>query len=296
MDLKKIILLIALLLGQEYAFSYDVKSIELYENKVDVANVALDLAKEFYPELDVEKYLGMIDAIAEQVKTQVRDSKIPSVRIEAINRIIYEVNGFSYDFSDTKVSRKRNRYLNGLLDTKKGSCITLTLLYVIIGQRLRYPIYPVIVPTHFFVRYIDSKDSFNVETTKGIIVKNERYIEDFSISRSSIQLSSYMREMSYKEYVSELVSINAIDHFYKNNDYERGLEYMDIAVKLRPITPDIYYSKGKMHFFLHKNYQSEGKSLQSDKHLVLSRKLYSTAKTLVFIKKSRDYSVINKRI
>ena len=296
MDFKNFILLITLLLGQEYAFSYDVKSIELYENKVDVASVALNLAREFYPELDVEKYLGMIDTIAEQVKFEVRDSSIPSERVEAINRIIYEVNGFSYDFSDTKVSRKRNRYLNGLLDTKKGSCITLTLLHVIIGQRLRYPIYPVIVPSHSFVRYIDSGNSINIETTKGIIIKNERYIEDFNIPRSSIKFGHYMSEMSYKEYISELVAINAIDHFYKRNDYERGLEYINIVVKLRPIAPESYYTKGKMHFSLYKNYQSKGKSLRSNKHLALSRRLYFKAKALGFIKKSRDYSIINKRI
>ena len=104
-----------------------------------------------------------------------------------------------------------------------------------------------------------------------------------------MNLSPYMNEMSYKGYISELVAINAIDHFYRNNDYERGLEYINIAVKLRPIAPDIYYTKGKMHFSLYKNYQSKGKSLRSNKHLALSRELYFKAKALGFIKEVREY-------
>ena len=285
--MKGFILFTALTFGCKNAFSLDIKTVEhlskLHENEVEVASVALDLAKEFYPKLYRNKYLEMISTMAKQVKSHVGESKSPRMRIKSINHVIYKLNRLSYDSNDKKVAKKSNRYLNGLLDTKKGSCITLSLLYVAIGQKLGYPIYPVIVPSHFFVRYIDSENSINIETTKGTIIKDERYIKDFNIPKFSIKTGPYMNKMSYKEYISELVAISAIAHFYKNNNYERGLKYMEIASKLRPITPEIYYTKGKMHFSLHKNYKHEGKLRQSRRHLTLSRKLYLRAKILGLI-------------
>ena len=272
--------------------SYCLEEIEnlhsLPEKNLDIATIALTLAKEFNPSMNMKKHLKKIDEIVNTIKTEVKDSKQPQVRLNTINNILYKKMGFSYDLSDPKVRKSKNRYLNGLLDSKKGSCITLPLLYLIVGQRLNYPIYPVIAPSHLFLRYINSSsNNINIEaTSKGKTFTNSRYIRDFSISKQGIQSGAYMREMTYKEYLSELVLINAIRYFHDKKDYDKAFKYIDIAQKLRSLTPEIYRIKSKMHFTLFQKYQREGKLEQSNKQLTLSLKEERQSKKLGYIRLS----------
>ena len=116
---------------------------------------ALILAKDLSPRVDTKAYSKKIDELVEGARAFVNGSMDPEYRIRALNTFLFRDQGFGYDFSDPYGKDVRNGLITGILDRKKGQCVTLPLLYLIIAQRLGYPVHAVGIPDH--VRTISAK-------------------------------------------------------------------------------------------------------------------------------------------
>ncbi len=62
-------------------------------------------------------------------------------------------------------SDANNVFLAGLNRTRRGSCVSMPLIYMVIGQRLGFPVHLVHVGKHFFVRWQEPGYRLNIETT-----------------------------------------------------------------------------------------------------------------------------------
>ena len=297
--LWRFVITLILLSHSSFVFSYNKKSLENFlhikEKDIDIAEVALNLTKEIRPRLNIKKYMAAINKMVFQIKHLMKGSNDPKSKIKVLNGYFHKM--FSYDLGDPIVLKEKNRFLTGLIDSKKGSCITLPLLYVILAQRLGLPMYPVLAPSHIFVRYV-GKTPVNIETTtNGRMISDEKYIEDFLIPPQSISSGAYMKRLTYKEYLSELIMVNAIEHFFRRNKTEKGLQYIDLAIKIRPSTPELYQVKGKMNLDLYNKYQREGKLTKSNKYLSISNKMRREVKRLgyVHLRKEKYLKKIQKQ-
>jgi regulator of sirC expression with transglutaminase-like and TPR domain len=217
----------------------------LTENEIDIGVVALVLAKEVFPEIDIQNYSAKIDTIVSDVKTLTRGSTDPDYQVRALNTHLYRVFGMQYDMNDPYVKKIQNRYINGILDTKKGSCVSMPLLYFAVAQRLRYPVYPVSVPQHIILRYVDPRMKMqNIEATGGGgYSPNEEYIASLQISFAALVQGTYLRTLTYREYLGLLIEQNGI-YWGKRNNNDRSIEYLEIAVKLNPRAADSIRSLG----------------------------------------------------
>ena len=182
------------------------KLLEMSEKKIDIGIVALTLAKEVYPDLDVKAYSAKIDKLVKKIKDFTEGKTDPTYRIGALNTYLYKYEKFRYDFSEIDNSKLENRYLNGILDTKRGTCVTMPLLYLAVAQRLGYPVYPVAAPDHLFLRYVDPKlKKQNIEATGGGgYSPDEIYKKDLGITEKGIKSGSYLRTLTYRELFSRL--------------------------------------------------------------------------------------------
>ena len=236
---------------------------KLSESEIDISDISLSLAREFYPKLDKSKYQQMLSEMVADIKNKTNGIKDPSFRIRVVNRYLFKEKGFKYDFDDPNVENPNNRYLNGILETKKGSCITFPLLYVALGQKLGYPIYPVLAPEHFFVRYSDpSLTQQNIEATSGASeIPDSLYKKDFNISEVGIASGAYLRTLTYKEYVSELLAINAIGQLNMKKELNKALSYVEISLKISSKTPELYRLKGHLLFRLSRTENDPQKAL-----------------------------------
>jgi hypothetical protein len=66
----------------------------------------------------------------------------------------------------TFFAKSRPIFINGLLDDRHaGTCSSIPILVVAIAQRIGYPVKLVCNSNHFFARWDDGKDRFNIEAT-----------------------------------------------------------------------------------------------------------------------------------
>ncbi|MBI5874301.1 MAG: tetratricopeptide repeat protein [Deltaproteobacteria bacterium] len=229
---------------------------------IDIGIAALTLAKEIYPNLDIKAYSAKIDKMVIQARILTKGSTDPDYRIRALNTYLYKMEGIKYDLSDPNAEKLENRYLNGILDTKKGSCVTMPLLYLSIAQRLGYPVYPVTAPQHLFLRYIDPNlQEQNIDPAgEGGYVSDDEYIYVLQISPRALKNGAYLRTLTYRELLADLVAQNAI-YWAKRGKYKRAIQYLKKCIKVDPKSADTYNTIGKVYLnysrVLEKEFQEE---------------------------------------
>jgi regulator of sirC expression with transglutaminase-like and TPR domain len=128
-----------------------VNEVDQSDGHINLARAALLIAKEEYPQLSVQRYLGYLDQLTEEVRDRIADEMAPLVILEELLRTVYERNGFRGNreaFYDP-----RNSFLNDVLDRKKGVPLTLGIVLLEVGWRLNLPLESVNFPGHFLVRY-----------------------------------------------------------------------------------------------------------------------------------------------
>jgi regulator of sirC expression with transglutaminase-like and TPR domain len=119
------------------------------DEAIDLARVALYLAREDYVRLDVEAYLGRLDRLAATVRRRLAADAAPGRVLDELSELLFIEEGFhgnEADYYDV-----RNSYLNEVLDRRTGLPITLSLVFLEVGWRLGLPVYGVGFPGHFIV-------------------------------------------------------------------------------------------------------------------------------------------------
>jgi len=123
------------------------------EEELNLAEAALLIAKEEYPDLDDRPYLERLDRMAEEVGDRHVGAEGPDSRLEALNRYLFDSLGFRGNTDD--YYDPRNSFLNEVLDRRTGIPITISVVYLEVGWRLGMPLRGVGFPGHFLVKYTD---------------------------------------------------------------------------------------------------------------------------------------------
>lgn len=121
------------------------------EEELNLAEAALVIALEEYPDLDIAAYLLRLDAIAAAIRSRLPRGTSPLQTIQVMNQYLFSEQGFAGNLKN--YSDPRNSYLNEVLDRKIGIPITLSVVYMEIGWRLAIPLEGVSFPGHFLVKF-----------------------------------------------------------------------------------------------------------------------------------------------
>ena len=120
------------------------------DEAINLAEAALLIATEEYRDLDIAAYLARLDQLAATLKRRLRPDIGPADTIIALNRFLFEEQGFSGDAVD--YYDPRHSFLNEVLDRKRGIPITLAVVYIEIGRRVGLPVQGISFPAHFLVK------------------------------------------------------------------------------------------------------------------------------------------------
>jgi regulator of sirC expression with transglutaminase-like and TPR domain len=129
----------------------------------DVAAIALHLAKEEYPHLDVDAYLDQIRDLARDAKSYVRGDLVEQTK--GLCRYLFHQVGYHGNAKD--YYDPRNSYLSDVMDRLTGIPITLSLLMIVVGRRLNLPLAGVGLPGHFIVQCQETTPTLFIDPFHG---------------------------------------------------------------------------------------------------------------------------------
>lgn len=224
------------------------------ENRIDIGRACLTIAKDVYPSLRVAEYDGTLDRMAQRVSLLAQGASDPVKRIGLLNTFFFKAGWwndsvvYTYDLDDLDARRLDNRYLNGILATRNGSCVTMSMLYLVVADRLDWPIAPVRAAKHVFCRYnAPGFDENNIEPTcGGGYLTDSQYVAFGGISLHAIRAGVYMRSLSKREYIATLISNHALQLIEMGRRGD-AREYLDLAISLDSTLSSAYWNLGQWY-------------------------------------------------
>ncbi len=197
-----------------------------------------------------EAYFKQLDDMTEQIRqnmaiqTIVRHRSNPNSPIERCGNFVDAVHklGFTYSkefgYHDlTPLQNKalyadaNNIFLAGLMRTKQGSCVSMPLIYLVIGQRFGFPVHLVAIGKHYFIRWEEPGFRMNIETTiteRACLTPDDSvYMDDEGITREQLK-GSDLRNLTNREVVGHFFFARAC-HWVMRTPKCRSQSWMDIS-------------------------------------------------------------------
>jgi regulator of sirC expression with transglutaminase-like and TPR domain len=117
---------------------------------LDPAELALRLAADAYPDLDVEAYLSELAGMAHEAKRYLGGGL--EARTRGLCRYLFHDCGFRGNVQD--YYDPRNSYLNEVLDRRTGLPLTLSAVAIAVGGRAGLEVAGVGLPGHFVAKVV----------------------------------------------------------------------------------------------------------------------------------------------
>ena len=191
------------------------------EEVLELPLTEIDLARglflsQFGPDRHrIQSYEALIDLMALQILARLPNQASAKEKITAINAFIFDEMGFRFP-PHSLYSKDIDLYtfLPSVLDSHRGVCLGVSILYMCIAQRLALPLEMITPPGHIYVRYCADDQVVNIETTaRGIHLDSEEYL---SVNHHSLQKRT-IRE------VIGMAHFNQASLYWQNGEYNKAL-------------------------------------------------------------------------
>jgi regulator of sirC expression with transglutaminase-like and TPR domain len=148
----------------------------------------------------------------------------------------------------TKVT---NKLLTTYLKTKKGNCVSMPILFVILGQRLGIDVTLALAPEHVFVKYRDDHGRlFNLETTSGGFPRmDSSYQRDTPMTPQALSNGVYMRPLSKTESAAAMAE-TLLQYFMERDQIPRALAIASVMLEYSPNNAEVMVRKSHAYWRL----------------------------------------------
>lgn len=196
-------------------------------------------------------YEALIDLMAFQVLARLKAQATAKEKIIALNQLIFDEMGFRFP-PHSLYSKQIDFYsfLPSVLDSHRGVCLGVSILYICLAQRLNLHLEMITPPGHIYVRYRTESEVINIETTaRGIHLNSKDYLS----------LNNRFLELRTAREVIGMVHFNQAAVFWQKKDYPQVLAAYQ---KAKPYMQEDPLLKEMMGYaLLLNNYQIEGEKL-----------------------------------
>jgi len=206
------------------------------EDKINIAEGALIIARGYYPELDIHAYIRQIETMTNTLKVKLKNTEKASDTVRVINNYFLTEKQFK--------SQNNIHFLNELLDKKCGNCVALASLYLAVAERLNLPFYGVFAPNHVFIRYEDKNAKINIDVaSQGQIFADSWIVKKLNINPASVKKGVYLRNLNKKEFFAGLLNNRGVA-CKQNAKYDQAIASYTSAIEMFPEYADAWFNRG----------------------------------------------------
>lgn len=215
--------------------------LEQPEEKMDFARIKLTIDKMVDPTIDIDANLQRIETIVGQIKGMLGPYSTSNDKLIALRRYLYEpgpwndYEAYHYDFDDPLGIKIVNKLLPNYLKTKKGQCVSMPFLFIVLGQRLGLDVVASTAPEHVFVKYTDDAGvTHNLEATSGATPQREVWMRQQSpMTDEAIANGIYLRKLSKRETVAVMAEV-VVENMAERKEYEKVIAASDVILRFSP--------------------------------------------------------------
>ena len=214
---------------------------------VPLARGALLIAKEEYPDLNVDHYVDRLSELAREAEPIVSAGNDTVEKVQLLSHFLFEQKGFEGNrdaFSDP-----RNSFLNDVIERRLGIPITLSVIYLEVGRRLGLNLYGVSFPTHFLVKAVDERGELLIDPFSGGIILTLEQVKArlAEIYRQPVELHPAMLKSAGARQILVRMLRNLKGIYAGASDWARSLSALDRILMLDPRAVEELAERGQVY-------------------------------------------------
>jgi regulator of sirC expression with transglutaminase-like and TPR domain len=226
------------------------QAVDRPEENIDLGRAALTIALPDYPDLDVAAYLARIEDLAVEVARCAGVDADIYRSLAALNHVIFTEHGFRGN-RDNYFDPK-NSFLNQVLERKLGIPISLSVLYLEVGQRVGLNLAGVGFPGHFLVKYSGQSEEIIIDPFSGGEIRSRSDLDRMlrEVYGRNVEFAQeFLAPVSKKQILKRmLTNLKAIYH--KKNDMVKVLLVLDRLIILDPAAFEEVRDRGLLYLRL----------------------------------------------
>jgi regulator of sirC expression with transglutaminase-like and TPR domain len=235
------------------------------EQTIDLARAKLTIDKLIDPAVDIEANLKVINTMVAEINAMAGFNASGRTKLRMLRHYLYEsgewnnYSPYQYDLDDPKANKIQSVLLPTYLATKKGNCVTMPFLFIILGQRLGLDMTASTAPQHFLAKYKDDVTGnwYNLETTSGGYPMPEiGYREQMPLTDQAIANGIYLQPLTRKQTVAVMARA-LIQHYMARREYEQVITISDLILEYYPKDAEVMVNKSSAYGGLMNEYYSE---------------------------------------
>ena len=224
---------------------------------LDFARVKIEVDRMIDPSIDVDAQLAQIDQMVATIRTMLPPNATSWDKVETIRRYIYQEGAwndgraFSYDHDDPYGLDVRNKLLSDYIQDRRGNCITMPFLFIILGERLGLDVTPAMAPLHVFVKFTDDHGvTHNLEATSGAYPARDQHYRDLlPITDAAISNGVFLTPLDAEQSVAVIAAV-IVEDLIAEGHYHDAMAVADILIEHYPMFTYMMVKKATASYHL----------------------------------------------
>lgn len=181
-----------------------------------------------YPDIELVKLRQELEQIYYDTWLEFKPDLYPFDQIKLINSVLF--NKLKFAANTKNFHSPGNSMINAVLESKKGNPITLCVIYMLVAQKLKLPVFGVNLPNLFVLTYKDERhQQFYINAfNKGLIFSKqdiENYINELHLAPQE----SFFQPCSSLEIIRRVFR-NLIMSFDKIGEHAKAEEVKELLL------------------------------------------------------------------
>src|SRR5262245_47271970 len=239
--------------------------VTLPDAAIPLAEAALMIACEEYPQLELAPYLDELDQIAKAAQDKLTPDDTPLEVVQKINGVLFDTYGFRGNTND--YYDPRNSFFNDVLDRRIGIPITLSAVYIEVSRRLNFSIAGVGMPGHFLVKYFDRQEEFFIDSyNRGqILTHDDCRARLRELYGDSLEFHDRMLGRATNRQILWRMLNNLKDIYVKGHAIDKCLAIVDMMLMVDSEDPIQFRDRGLLRMKL-RQFDGAGRDLEHYLH------------------------------
>jgi regulator of sirC expression with transglutaminase-like and TPR domain len=214
------------------------------DERLDYSRAAFAVNKIVDPTANLQTTELTIARLVDAARQMAGPNPTDAYKLAAVRKTIYDSgpwnynSAFAYDRADPLGQILKNRLLSTYVQTRKGNCVSMPFLFLIVADRMGLNVHLGTAPLHFFVRYTDPQGvDHNLEATSGgHEARTDWYRKNLPMTDRALESGIYMRTLSKRESIAEMANV-VLDFLLEQRRYQEAVEVADAILAVNPREP-----------------------------------------------------------
>ena len=220
------------------------------EPALDLVRIALLVAAESDPELDVDAQLRTLDRWGDELRARIAPGWNNLQKLARLRNYVYEDLGFRGNHKD--YYSPTNSLLHEVMQRRLGIPLTLSIIFMELGWRIGMPLEGVGFPGHFLVRLAGEPGDLLLDPFRdGMSVDRQdcaRMLEQITEGRRRFD-DAMLASIGKRAMIARLL-MNLKSAYIRAREDERALTAVDRLLVMQPGDPDETRDRGLLLYRL----------------------------------------------